>query len=147
MPRVRANGIDIAYESLGREGDPALLLIHGFATPLTGWPNSLCEGLVSRGLRVVRFDNRDIGRSTFQWIGGGKEGGSARMSRPGARARTWPSRVGPAGERRREAVDQRRRGMASRPSRRRCEDAARDVFSVLVGKGGRLDLRVATDIA
>jgi pimeloyl-ACP methyl ester carboxylesterase len=65
MPQVRANGIDIAYESLGREGDPAILMIHGFATPLTGWPDSLCEGLAGRGFRVVRFDNRDIGRSTF----------------------------------------------------------------------------------
>ncbi|WP_442471072.1 alpha/beta fold hydrolase [Roseiarcus sp.] len=65
MPRVRANAIDIAYESLGRQGDPTILLIHGLATPLTGWPDSLCEGLIRRGFRVVRFDNRDIGRSTF----------------------------------------------------------------------------------
>ena len=65
MPRVRANGIDIAYESFGRESDPAIVLIHGMNTPLTGWPDSLCDGLVQRGLRVVRFDNRDIGRSTF----------------------------------------------------------------------------------
>ena len=65
MPQVRANGIDIAYESLGRDGDPAILMIHGFVTPLTGWPDSLCKGLVARGFRVVRFDNRDIGRSTF----------------------------------------------------------------------------------
>ena len=65
MPQVRANGIDIAYKSLGRDGDPAILMIHGFVTPLTGWPDSLCEGLVARGFRVVRFDNRDIGRSTF----------------------------------------------------------------------------------
>ncbi len=65
MPRVRANGIDIAYESFGREGDPAILLIHGLNTPLTGWPDSLCDGLARRSFRVVRFDNRDIGRSTF----------------------------------------------------------------------------------
>jgi pimeloyl-ACP methyl ester carboxylesterase len=65
MPTVRANGIDLAYERLGREGDPTILLIHGFATPLTGWPDSFCESLVRRGFRVVRFDNRDVGRSTF----------------------------------------------------------------------------------
>ena len=34
MPQVRANGIDIEYESFGREGDPAVLLVMGFATPL-----------------------------------------------------------------------------------------------------------------
>ncbi len=65
MPHVRANGIDIAYESFGRDSDPAILLIHGLATPLTGWPNSLCDGLAQRGFRVLRLDNRDIGRSTF----------------------------------------------------------------------------------
>ncbi len=65
MPQIRANGIDIAYDSLGRDGDPAILLIHGFNTPLTGWRDSICDGLVARDFRVVRFDNRDIGRSTF----------------------------------------------------------------------------------
>ena len=65
MPQVRANSLDIAYESIGRDGDPAILMIHGLATPLTGWPDSLCEGLALRGFRVVRFDNREIGRSTF----------------------------------------------------------------------------------
>ena len=65
MSQVRANGIDIAYESIGRDGDPAILMIHGLATPLTGWPDSLCEGLAARGFRVVRFDNRDVGRSAY----------------------------------------------------------------------------------
>jgi pimeloyl-ACP methyl ester carboxylesterase len=64
MPSVRVNGIDIAYESLGREDHPTILLIHGFATPLTGWPDSLRDGLIAKGFRVVRFDNRDVGLST-----------------------------------------------------------------------------------
>ena len=64
MPQVRANGIDIEYENFGREGDPLILLIMGFAAQLLFWPESLCEGLAAKGFRVVRFDNRDIGRST-----------------------------------------------------------------------------------
>ncbi len=64
MPNVRANGIDIAYESCGRDGDPAILMIKGLNTPLTGWPDSLCNGLAARGFRVIRFDNRDVGFST-----------------------------------------------------------------------------------
>jgi pimeloyl-ACP methyl ester carboxylesterase len=64
MPRVRANGIDIEYESFGREGDPLVLLIMGFAAQLIFWPESLCKGLAAEGFRVVRFDNRDIGKST-----------------------------------------------------------------------------------
>ncbi|MGO9421683.1 alpha/beta fold hydrolase [Roseiarcus sp.] len=64
MPQVRANKIDIAYESLGRVTDPAILLIMGFSGALVGWPDALCEGLAAKGFRVIRFDNRDIGRST-----------------------------------------------------------------------------------
>jgi pimeloyl-ACP methyl ester carboxylesterase len=64
MPQARANGIDIEYESFGRIGDPLILLIMGFAAQLIFWPVSLCEGLAAKGFRVVRFDNRDIGKST-----------------------------------------------------------------------------------
>ena len=64
MSRVRANGIDIEYESYGRESDPLVLLIMGFAAQLVFWPETLCEGLAAKGFRVVRFDNRDIGKST-----------------------------------------------------------------------------------
>jgi pimeloyl-ACP methyl ester carboxylesterase len=64
MPQVKANGIDIEYESFGRESDPALLLIMGFSAQMTMWPTALCEGLAAKGFRVIRFDNRDIGLST-----------------------------------------------------------------------------------
>jgi pimeloyl-ACP methyl ester carboxylesterase len=64
LPQVRANGIDIEYESFGRDRDPLILLINGFAAQLVFWPESLCEGLAAKGFRVVRFDNRDIGKST-----------------------------------------------------------------------------------
>src|ERR1700758_2593027 len=65
MPRVRANRIDIEYESFGRDGDPLILLIMGFAAQLIFWPEALCEGLAAKGFRVVRFDHRDIGKSTL----------------------------------------------------------------------------------
>ncbi|HEY1721642.1 MAG TPA: alpha/beta hydrolase [Magnetospirillaceae bacterium] len=64
MPQVKANGIEIEYESFGNEADPVVLLIHGFAAQMTLWPVALCEGLVARGFRVIRFDNRDVGKST-----------------------------------------------------------------------------------
>jgi pimeloyl-ACP methyl ester carboxylesterase len=64
MPQVRANGIDIEYESFGRESDPLILLIMGFAAQLIFWPEALCQGLAAKGFRVVRFDNRDVGKST-----------------------------------------------------------------------------------
>ena len=64
MPQVRANGIEIEYEGFGRERDPLILLVMGFAAQLISWPDALCEGLAAKGFRVVRFDNRDIGKST-----------------------------------------------------------------------------------
>jgi pimeloyl-ACP methyl ester carboxylesterase len=64
MPQIRANGIDFEYDSFGRESHPAILLIMGFSAQMIMWPVAFCEGLVTKGFRVVRFDNRDIGKST-----------------------------------------------------------------------------------
>lgn len=64
MPQVRANGLDIEYESFGRESDPAVLLIMGFSAQMIMWPRAFCDGLAAKGFHVIRFDNRDIGKST-----------------------------------------------------------------------------------
>jgi len=63
MPQIKANGLSFEVETFGAPNDPAILLIMGFSAQLTMWPVELCEGLASRGYRVVRFDNRDIGKS------------------------------------------------------------------------------------
>jgi len=57
-------GIQIAYEDLGAAGDPALLLVMGLGTQMLGWRDGLCAELAERGLRPIRFDNRDAGLST-----------------------------------------------------------------------------------
>ena len=59
-----SNGITIAYDTFGDRKDPALLLIMGLAGPLTWWNPDLCTLLAERGFYVIRFDNRDVGRST-----------------------------------------------------------------------------------
>lgn len=64
MTQVRANNINIEYETFGSKEDPALLLIMGLAAQMTLWPDALCQRLASRGLHVVRFDNRDVGLTT-----------------------------------------------------------------------------------
>ena len=64
MPQVRANGIDVEYESFGGADDPVILLIMGLGGQLTLWPETFCRGLAARGFRVIRFDNRDVGKST-----------------------------------------------------------------------------------
>jgi pimeloyl-ACP methyl ester carboxylesterase len=49
------------------DGDPSgtpLLLIAGLTLDLTAWPRAMVEGLVVQGFYVIRFDNRDVGRTT-----------------------------------------------------------------------------------
>jgi pimeloyl-ACP methyl ester carboxylesterase len=57
-------GIDMAYQRLGQRDAPLVLLIMGGGAQLISWPDAFCHALVDRGLQVVRFDNRDVGRST-----------------------------------------------------------------------------------
>jgi pimeloyl-ACP methyl ester carboxylesterase len=64
MPRATCNGIEIEYETIGKPGDPPVLLIMGLGQQLTRWPRSFCEALVARGRYLILFDNRDIGLST-----------------------------------------------------------------------------------
>lgn len=65
MPRLAANSIELYYESYGAAGAPTVLLIMGLGAQLTRWNSELCDLLVERGFRVIRFDNRDCGRSTL----------------------------------------------------------------------------------
>jgi pimeloyl-ACP methyl ester carboxylesterase len=56
--------IEIAYEILGPDGGAPLMLICGNDTQMIHWPDPFCAGLTQRGFQVVRFDNRDTGRSS-----------------------------------------------------------------------------------
>jgi pimeloyl-ACP methyl ester carboxylesterase len=62
--RAGPSGVDIAYEQFGDLSAPPVLLVMGLATQMLGWPDEFCSALVTRGLRVIRFDNRDVGLST-----------------------------------------------------------------------------------
>lgn len=64
MPQVKSNGITIEYESFGPADRETVLLIMGLGGQLTMWPVELCNELVARGYRAIRFDNRDVGLST-----------------------------------------------------------------------------------
>jgi pimeloyl-ACP methyl ester carboxylesterase len=65
MPRARNGAVEIEYEAFGDSGDEALLLINGLGSQMTRWPEAFCALLAARGLFVVRFDNRDVGLSTW----------------------------------------------------------------------------------
>jgi len=56
--------IDIAYECIGDEDSPPVALIMGIGSQMVAWPDGFCRALAKRDLRVVRFDNRDVGLST-----------------------------------------------------------------------------------
>ena len=57
-------GITLCYETFGEESASPLLLIMGLGMQMVGWPDEFCRQLAGRGFYVVRFDNRDAGRST-----------------------------------------------------------------------------------
>src|ERR671923_292420 len=56
--------ITLCYETFGDPSDPTALLVMGLGTQMIAWHEDFCGELASRGLHVVRFDNRDCGRST-----------------------------------------------------------------------------------
>ncbi len=64
-PRLAAVGeIELCHDAFGDPGCPAMLLVMGLGFQLVHWPEGLCRQLATEGFRVVRFDNRDAGRST-----------------------------------------------------------------------------------
>jgi pimeloyl-ACP methyl ester carboxylesterase len=61
---AKANGIELCYDTFGGRKDPPLLLIMGLGAQMILWDDGFCTALAARGFYVIRFDNRDIGRST-----------------------------------------------------------------------------------
>ena len=59
--------VRLAYQSIGRPDDPAVLLVMGVGGQLIDWPDPVLRRLCLQGLRVIRFDNRDVGLSS--WLG------------------------------------------------------------------------------
>jgi pimeloyl-ACP methyl ester carboxylesterase len=55
--------VKLCFETFGDPEAPALLLTMGLATQMLGWHEDLCAALADRGFHVIRFDNRDVGRS------------------------------------------------------------------------------------
>ena len=57
-------GVSLCYETFGEVSNPPALLIMGLGTQMVAWHEDFCRALADTGLYVVRFDNRDAGRST-----------------------------------------------------------------------------------
>jgi pimeloyl-ACP methyl ester carboxylesterase len=65
MPIASHDGLQIEYDVVGEDGAPAVLLVMGLGMPAAMWPPEFISALLERGFRVVTFDNRDSGGSTW----------------------------------------------------------------------------------
>ncbi len=63
MKQIKANGITINYEDRGPADGKPLLLVNDYTSTMMSWPQALLDGLQERGFRVIRYDNRDVGKS------------------------------------------------------------------------------------
>jgi pimeloyl-ACP methyl ester carboxylesterase len=68
---ARANGVDLCYEIFGDPAAEPMIMIMGLGAQMIQWDDDLCRLLAARGFRVIRFDNRDIGKSG-KLSGGGR---------------------------------------------------------------------------
>lgn len=78
------DGVRLCYRQAGAPDGPPVVLIAGLSYDLTSWPPGLIAGLLDAGMRVIIFDNRDIGRSSRMPQPRRSPGG---CSRPGRGAR------------------------------------------------------------
>jgi pimeloyl-ACP methyl ester carboxylesterase len=67
---VEANGLALCYDTFGDPAQPPVVLVMGMGAQMIGWDDQFCELLAERGFWVIRFDNRDAGKSThLHWAG------------------------------------------------------------------------------
>ena len=62
---AQIGAVRLCYETFGEKALPPLLLVMGLSSQMVLWEDEFCEKLASRGFWVIRFDNRDVGRSTI----------------------------------------------------------------------------------
>lgn len=62
--KVRTPKYKFYVEIGGAPDAPTILLIMGLGAQCLVWHNDFCERLIQAGFRVIRFDNRDIGKSS-----------------------------------------------------------------------------------
>jgi pimeloyl-ACP methyl ester carboxylesterase len=63
---TQINGVEICYEIIGAEHQQTLVLISGLGSQMIRWDDTFCQLLVQQGFKVIRFDNRDSGKSVFK---------------------------------------------------------------------------------
>jgi pimeloyl-ACP methyl ester carboxylesterase len=61
---INKDGVVICTESLGEKENPAILLSAGATVSMLFWDQEFCKRLVKQDFFVIRYDNRDVGKST-----------------------------------------------------------------------------------
>ena len=56
--------VELCYQTFGSPDDDPLLLVMGLGGPMNWWDTELCRRLAQAGFFVIRYDNRDTGRSS-----------------------------------------------------------------------------------
>src|SRR4030088_75094 len=82
MPRAKANGVELEYETFGDPSARPLLLIMGLGAQMISWHDDFCAQLANRGFHVIRYDNRDSGLSTWMEDAGHPDIAAAFMGDP-----------------------------------------------------------------
>ncbi len=62
---ARVGDVELCYETFGSDDAPAMLMVMGLGSQMLVWEDEFCSTLAGHGFRVIRFDNRDNGRSTI----------------------------------------------------------------------------------
>ena len=65
MPTAAVNGIEVHYDVTGDDDGVPLLLVMGLGAQMIAWDDDFCAALADRGFTVIRYDNRDVGLSTW----------------------------------------------------------------------------------
>jgi pimeloyl-ACP methyl ester carboxylesterase len=64
MPVAPSGDVEIFYDTFGSPGAPAIMFIAGFGSQMIGRPDDFCQRIADEGFFFIRFDNRDVGKST-----------------------------------------------------------------------------------
>ncbi len=68
MPKARNGSVELVYETSGSPAAPTLLLVNGLGSQMIAWDGAMVDAFVSEGFHVIRYDNRDVGLSS--WLDG-----------------------------------------------------------------------------
>lgn len=66
---IHNNGVELCTESFGEHTNPPVLLSAGATVSMLFWDEDFCRQLADKGFFVIRYDNRDVGKSTHYPLG------------------------------------------------------------------------------